>query len=115
MYQCACFCENLKLSYENTVKQIAKYLLSAHIENSRLNRSFSDFNEMRFKTNNKKELEIYVDISFAGEYNTLLSNELSSIYCRTGFVIIYIGVPLFWISKLETKIVLSTIEAEYIY
>ena len=37
-----------------------------------------------------------------------------AVLSRTGFVISYAGCPIFWHSKLQTEIVLSTTEAEYI-
>ena len=33
---------------------------------------------------------------------------------RTGFLIMFMGCPLTWVSKLQTQIALSTMEAEYI-
>ena len=35
-------------------------------------------------------------------------------HSRTGFVIVYAGVPLIWCSKLQTQIALSTVEVEYL-
>jgi KUP system potassium uptake protein len=37
-----------------------------------------------------------------------------NIYSRTGYVIRYAGCPIYWQSKLQTEISLSTAEAEYI-
>ena len=37
-----------------------------------------------------------------------------SVKSRTGYVIMYNGSLLMWISKLQTQIALSTLEAEYI-
>jgi hypothetical protein len=37
-----------------------------------------------------------------------------NIYSRTGYVIQFAGCPIYWQSKLQTEIVLSTAEAEYI-
>jgi hypothetical protein len=36
-----------------------------------------------------------------------------SIYSRTGYVIQYAGCPVYWQSKLQTEIALSTAETEY--
>jgi hypothetical protein len=33
---------------------------------------------------------------------------------RTGYVILFMGAPLLWASKMQTQIALSTMEAEYI-
>ena len=56
--------------------------------------------------NKSRGLEVYVDAYFAGGWDMADS--------RTGFVIRYAGCPVIWISKLQTEIVLSTAEAEYI-
>jgi hypothetical protein len=37
-----------------------------------------------------------------------------NVYLRTGYIIWYAGCPIYWQSKLQTKIALSTDEAEYI-
>ena len=62
-----------------------------------------------FKINKFESIEIYVDVSFAGEWNKSWSTESS----RIGFVVYYSGCPCIWISKLQTEISLSTTEAEY--
>ena len=55
-----------------------------------------------------------MDVSFAGDWNITWSAELSSLMSRIGYVIIYAGCPIIWCSKLQTKIILSTTESEYI-
>ena len=42
------------------------------------------------------------------------SADPSSVYSRTGYVIMYASCPILWVSKLQTKIALHTTEAEYI-
>ena len=42
------------------------------------------------------------------------ADETSSVYSRTGYVIMYAGCPLHWISKLQSEVSLSTTESEYI-
>ena len=37
-----------------------------------------------------------------------------NVYSCTGYVLFYAGCPIFWQSKLQTEITLSTAEAEYI-
>ena len=57
---------------------------------------------------------VYVDASFAGEWNKEWSDEPSSVMSRTGYIILYAGCPIIWCSKLQTEIALSTTESEYI-
>ena len=61
-----------------------------------------------------KGLEVYVDADFAGAWTKETSSDPSSVYSRTGFVIKYANCPVYWQSKLQTEISLSTAEAEYI-
>ena len=42
------------------------------------------------------------------------SDEPVSVFSRTGYVIFYLGCPIVWVSKLQSEISLSTVEAEYI-
>eukprot|EP00957_Ditylum_brightwellii_P120528 9195692-Ditylum_brightwellii.AAC.1 len=59
-------------------------------------------------------LEVYVDASFAGEWNSENSEEPTSALSRTGYIIKYAKCLIVWTSKLQTEITLSTIEAEYV-
>jgi hypothetical protein len=61
-----------------------------------------------------KVIQCFVDADFANGWNSSDCEEPSSIYSRTGFVIMYAGCPLVWVSKLQTEVALSTTEAEYI-
>jgi len=114
VHQCARYCENPKLSHELAVHQIVKYLLHTQSNKSKINRSLNEFQGMIFQPDKNRGLEVYVDASFAGEWNKLNASEATSVLSRTGFVIKYMGCPLFWLSKLQSEISLSTTEAEYI-
>ena len=61
-----------------------------------------------------KGLECFVDADFAGGWNADDPLNPENVLSRTGFVITYAGIPIFWRSKLQTEIALSTCEAEYI-
>ena len=62
--------------------------------------------------------ECYVDASFAGEW--IKGNEDQAMHdpntarSRTGYIIMYAGVPITWASKLQTEVSLSLTEAEMI-
>ena len=66
------------------------------------------------KPDYNKGLEIFVDADFAGGYDPKNSTDADTMYSRTGFVIKHANCPVYWQSKLQTKISLSTAEAEYI-
>ena len=59
-------------------------------------------------------LEVYVNADFAGGWNMTDTTTADNVLSRTGFVICYAGWPIVWSSKLQTKIALSTTEAEYV-
>ena len=61
-----------------------------------------------------KGLECYVDADFACGWNQEDTHDASNLMSRTGFVIKYADCPIYWSSKLQTEIALSTAEAEYI-
>ena len=63
---------------------------------------------------NDKGLECFVDADFAGGWSTNESDDLASVYSRTGYIIKYKNCLILWASKLQYKISLSTTEAEYI-
>jgi len=55
-----------------------------------------------------------VDADFAGGWSSADTDDAENVMSRTGYVIMYANCPIFWASKLQTKIALSTAEAEYI-
>ena len=61
-----------------------------------------------------KSLEVFVDASFAGEWNKHWSYEPTSVMSRTGYAIKCANCPIICFSKLQTEIALSTTESEYI-
>eukprot|EP00984_Skeletonema_dohrnii_P035296 scaffold34901_cov389-Skeletonema_dohrnii-CCMP3373.AAC.1 len=61
-----------------------------------------------------KGLECHVDADFAGGWTIGETSNPEVLLSRTGFVISYAGCPIFWRSKLQTEIALSTTESEYI-
>ena len=61
-----------------------------------------------------KGLECYVDADFAGGWSNAEAEDAETVMSRTRYVIFYAGCPVYWVSKLQTEIALSTAEAEYI-
>ena len=65
-----------------------------------------------------RSMDVFVDASFAGEW--VKGNEEQAKYdpntarSRTGYLIMYAGVPLVWGSKLQTEVTLSSTEAEMV-
>ena len=59
-------------------------------------------------------IDYYVDSDFAGLWRYEDSQDPTCVRSRTGYTIMIGGYPVLWSSKLQTKIALSTMEAEYI-
>ena len=55
-----------------------------------------------------------MDVDFTGSWDVGDSNNPENVMSRTGYIIQYAGCPVVWRNKLQTKIALSTMEAEYI-
>jgi hypothetical protein len=57
--------------------------------------------------------DFYVDADFAGGWGYEDPNNPFCVKSRTGFVIEVMGCPIQWMSKLQSNIATSTMEAEY--
>ncbi len=92
-----------KFSHELAVCHIIQYLKGTHDKGYFLCPNASALN-----------LDCYVDADFAGLWTLPTSHDPSSVKSRTGYVLTFVPCPLFWLSKLQSEIALSTTEAEYI-
>ena len=52
------------------------------------------------RPNSSRSIQHYVDADFADSWNSTDSDDSSSVYSCTGYVIIYAGCPIVWVSKL---------------
>jgi hypothetical protein len=102
VYQCAHFSTNPMQSHKQAVMRIGKYLLSSKNKG------------MIYSPDPSKGIEVYVHADFVGGWNPTQAQDADNVYLRTGFVIYYAKCPVYWQSKLQTEIALSTAEAEYI-
>jgi hypothetical protein len=57
--------------------------------------------------------DIFVDADFAGGWGYEDPNDTICVKSRSGFVFEVMGCPVQWMSKLQTNIATSTMEAEY--
>ena len=67
-----------------------------------------------FKPDVSRGLECHVDADFAGGWVGGDHSHPEQVLSRAGYVISYAGCPIYWVSKMESEIALSTTEAEYI-
>ncbi len=102
VHQCACFCNDPRLSHERAVKRIARYLIGTKDRG------------VVCSPDSSRGLECFADADFAGGWDCGDSDNPENVMSRTGYVILYAGCPIVWCSKLQTEIALSTMEAEYI-
>ena len=102
VHQCARYTHNPRNSHAVAIKRILRYL-----------KGTKDKGLIMVPTKTWK-LDCHVDADFAGNFKSEDPNEPVSAKSRTGYVILFGGVPILWVSKLQTQIALSTMEAEYI-
>ena len=102
VHQCARFSIDPKRSHERAIIGIGRYLLTSRDRG------------IIYKPDTSKGLECYVDADFAGGWQKADAESADSVMSRTGYVLMYAGCPIHWVSKLQTEIALSTAEAEYI-
>ena len=53
-------------------------------------------------------------MDFTGGWIQADASDAENVLSRTGYVIMYANCPILWVSRLQTKIALSTADAEYI-
>ena len=102
VHQCARFTANPKLSHERAILYLSRYLKGTSKRG------------IIYKPDVSRGLECFVDASFAPGWRHDIPDDPTNVLSRTGFVIMYAGCPVFWSSKLQTEIALSTAESEYI-
>jgi hypothetical protein len=59
------------------------------------------------------DIDCYVDADFAGLWGYEDKQDPSCVKSRTGYVIFIADCPVLWVSRLQTDIATSTMEAEY--
>jgi hypothetical protein len=67
-----------------------------------------------FKPDKSDQVDCYVGAEFGGLNSVEDGQETISVKSRTEYVILFSGVPILSVSKMQTHIALSTMEAEYI-
>jgi hypothetical protein len=101
VHQCARFTHNPKASHEQAIKRIVRYLKGTRDRG------------MVIKPNKTLALDCHVDADFAGLFPSEDKLDPVCAKSRTGYVITLGETPVLWVSKLQTKIALSTTESEY--
>ena len=102
VHQCARFTHCPRESHAKGVKRILRYLKGTKTGG------------MKLEPSGKLNVDCYVDADFVGLWKVEDDQDPISVKSRSGHLITFMGCPLLWASKLQTQIVLSTMEAEYI-
>jgi len=96
VHQCARFTHCPKQSHKIALKQIVRYLKGT------MDR------EMMIKPTKNLWLDSYADADFAGLWGAEDKDDPTCVKSRTGNLLTLGDVPIIWMSKLQTEIVLST-------
>ena len=91
-HQAARFCIDPKLSHEQAVKRIGRCLLG------------NKDKVIVFRPYPSKGVECYVDADFANGWSQADTNNADCVLSRPGFVVFYVDCPIFWASRLQTKL-----------
>jgi len=99
--QCARYIHKTRRSHEIALLRIGQYLRGTINEG------------LIMSTNNELGIDCFVDADFAGMWGAEHPQDPTSVKSRTGYVLLLSGCPIIWVSKLQSDIALSTMEAEY--
>ena len=99
--QCARYIHNTRRSHEIALLRIGQYLRGTATEG------------LTMTPNSSLGLDCFVDADFAGLWGSDDPQDPITAKSRTGYVLCLSQCPILWISKLQTDIALSTMEAEY--
>jgi hypothetical protein len=98
VHQAAHFSHSPRASHAFAVKRILRYLQKTNDKGFYL------------RPNSTLSVDCYVDADFAGNFAAEPSASPDSVKSRTGYIILYRGSPLLWVSKLQSLIALSTMK-----
>ena len=102
MHACTQYVNNPNQKHQEAIKYLCQYLLLMRHRGLILSPVADN------------HLNAYVDSNFCGLWSTQTSHLRESALSRTGNIITYCGYPIHWVSKLQSKIALSTTKAKYV-
>eukprot|EP00957_Ditylum_brightwellii_P198128 15095783-Ditylum_brightwellii.AAC.1 len=110
VHQCARYIHNPRHIHEVAVKRIVQYLLGTKVTRE----GQTGYCGMVINPTDDLTLECFVDATFSGLWGHENDQDPSSVKSCTGFVLTLGGTPILWISKLQSEVTFSTMEAKYI-
>ena len=103
VHQCSRFSERPKHSPLEAVKRIGRYLLATQDKG------------LLIRPNDQRYFECWVDADISGNWRQWdAQNDPMMSKSRSGWIVRFVKAPITWASKIQTIMVLSTTEAEYI-
>ena len=102
VHQCARFTYNPKASHGAAVKRICHYLQGTKMKG------------LILEPSKQLTVDCFVDADFAGQWNVENPEDPVCVKSRMGYVHLVGNCPVQWVSKLQSEISVSTMEAEYI-
>ena len=102
VYQCAHFTHCPRYSHKEAVNQICRYLQGVKDKG------------MTFQPNTNIQIDCYVDSNFSVLWNYDNDQDPVCVKSKTSYVLTLGVCPIQWSSKIQSKIALSTTEAEFI-
>lgn len=101
VHQCARFTTDPKREHAQALRWLGRYLKATRNRGTIL------------KPAKGKDMEVYVDADFSGNWHAEESWDRDTARSRHGFIVMYAGCPILWKSQLQTEIALSSTESEY--
>jgi len=100
-HQCARFTTAPKIEHGKALRWLGRYLKATRDKGTIL------------KPLRNKDLEVFVDADFAGNWDSKETQDRDTARSRHGYIIMYAGCPILWKSQLQNEIALSSTESEY--
>jgi hypothetical protein len=100
-HQCTQFTQDPKMEHAQAIRWLGRYLKATRHQGTIL------------RPVKGKDMEIYVDANFAGNWDSNETWDQDTARSRHGYIISYVRCPIIWKSQLQTKTALSSTESEY--
>ena len=102
VHQCATFTHNPKASHGAAMKQICCYIQGTKTKG------------LILKPSKQLTVDCFVDVDFTGQWNVEKPEDPLCVKSRMGYVLLVGNCLVHWVSKLQSEISVSMMEAEYI-
>jgi predicted nucleotidyltransferase len=101
VHQLARFSSDPKKEHGQALRWLGRYLKATRSQGTIL------------RVNKSKDLEVYVDADFSGNWDPKEAQDRDTARSRHGYIITYAGCAILWKSQMQTEIALLSTESEY--